>query len=101
MNDETPIGNNDWLEEFGLKLEDRVSCDSDQCKNDAIFYSRTTCCKSVMLACTPCMVSAGKSLQVLIKKKTGVKCTNCNKIVPAIGWLSMPSRITLDKPAET
>jgi len=96
VSDEKPIGNSEWLGEFNLLLEDRVNCDSAQCLNEAVFFSKTNCCESVMLACTPCMIEAGKSLELMIKRQDGIKCSNCNKVVPARGWLSIPNRLALD-----
>jgi len=59
--DNKPIGNSDWIIEYGLveldadgnqiPLTDRVECDYDQCGDGATFYYRHQCCNHVTLTC--------------------------------------------------
>lgn len=96
MNDENkPQGNSDWLQAYGLDLEDKVLCDSKGCEGEAVYYSQASCCSAIILACENCMHSAAKMLVWLHHNERSVTCDACNRETDPKGWLSKPQRLRL------
>ena len=91
-----PQGNTEWLQEFNLALEDRVPCDSEDCPNDAIYFTRVGCCNAVLLACRGCMINAGKVVQHMVMRRKAITCSGCGKQCNPMNWMSQPQKLALD-----
>ena len=91
-----PQGNIEWLETYGLLLEDKVSCDSDNCDNQALYWSKVSCCGAVFIACAPCMRQAGMVIKQQLMHNRMIECTGCGKKSSPVHWMSAPQRLALD-----
>lgn len=96
MNENEPQGTSDWLKEYGLNIEDRVSCDTIDCKNAAIYYSRVRCCGGVMLSCGPCYDKAVQFVMWMIHNDKILSCKWCHEVCTPKGWLSPPHDLLLE-----
>jgi hypothetical protein len=89
-NDTTPIGNSDWLETFGLKLKDNVSCDGMDCKAFATHFFKVNCCGAVYLVCMPCMYATARTAKLAIETERLVGCKFCGQFSDPNGWMNRP-----------
>lgn len=91
--DTTPMGNNKWLQTYGIALEDRVSCDTPSCNNEAVMYTRVKCCGEVIINCRQCMMNAFRAVNLFIRVGEMAKCHFCDKVNNPRGWLAMPKKL--------
>lgn len=93
QDDNKTQGNSDWLKAYGLALEDRVPCDSEDCDGNAGYYSQVSCCGAVLLACTACMKQAGKTVIWMLHHNKEIVCDACGKRNNPKGWMSAPEKL--------
>ena len=91
--DTTPMGHNKWLQAYGLALEDRVSCDSPSCNNEAVMYAKVKCCGAVIINCRQCMMNAYQAINLIIRLGETAKCHFCHSNNNPRGWLTTPKRL--------
>ncbi len=88
-------GNIDWLETYGLDLEDRVSCDTINCERPAAHYTHVKCCNAVVIGCAECLKDSFKVVMWMISQHKMVVCKSCGKSNHPQGWLSRPQKLSL------
>ncbi len=90
-----PQGNIDWLEKYDLALEDRVACDTVECRNDAEYFARVECCSAVLIQCKTCMHDSYKTIIKMIENGKNLMCKGCGKANRPQGWLKRPEKLSL------
>lgn len=89
-------GNSDWLETYGLELEDRVPCDSTECPHAAEFYTEAKCCGAILLACAGCVEQARKIVVWMVHNKRMIVCDGCKAKNHPAQWLGEVKKLRLD-----
>ena len=87
-------GSSDWLAEEGLNLSDKVACDSNDCKRNAVYYFSVKCCGGVSFGCETCTADIFAWIFELISRRALCTCKFCEKRVLPQGWLSAPKKIS-------
>lgn len=94
MNDENKTqGNSEWLETYGLALEDRVSCDSADCNDSGVLFSKVSCCGAVLIACDECMHKAAQLVMWMMHNGKAIVCEGCGAKCSPKGWMSKPEKL--------
>lgn len=96
MTDNTPIGNSDWLAEYGIALKDEVTCDATGCRRVASLYTRVRCCGAVFMYCSDCMKNVYEVLMKTVAARAMVTCPSCHKQSSAVQWAEVPKELALD-----
>lgn len=74
-------GSSDWLNHYGLDLEDKVDCEVEGCDESALYYVNHRCCWYAFIACEGHMHSLLHRLRTLGNRGMVVMCTNCGQSV--------------------
>jgi hypothetical protein len=92
VNDENkPLGHRDWLKE--LDLDESISCDTVGCQRSATVWTKVGCCDAVIISCRNCMIDLITVLNLRIRARHPVYCTECEQHVDPQGWITRPEPI--------